>query len=96
MAALLIPSRLEQFLIDCPMADVAPVDYGGGAPAKTKVMVLIKILYKVYEQGKRDAAGQSTEYPTGILDQAGEIALERVGAGLVRSRMNDRKYVCVS
>ncbi|CAK0866402.1 unnamed protein product [Prorocentrum cordatum] len=95
LAALLIPSLLEQFLTDCPMADMAPVDYGGGAPAKTKMMILVKILYKVYEKGRQDAGRQPADYPTGILDQAGEIALERVGATLVRSRMNDRKYACI-
>ena len=57
--------------------------------------VMVKILFKVYERGKRDAAGQPTEYPVEILDRAGEIALDRVGASLVRSRMNDRKFVCV-
>ena len=91
-------SWTSNYISKCPAADLAPAEYGGNCPPYTKMMALIAILYRVYQQKKAEAKARPGEagskIPAGLLTPAGEIALRRIAATTVADRWDKRLFAC--
>ena len=80
LAAAMIPGLVEQYLMGCPIGDLAPVGRGGQDLPFTKMMALVMVLMQLFytkvteEKGDAEVSG----IPANLLDPQVQEAMTEV------------------
>ena len=94
LAAAMIPSLVEQYIVGCPIGDLAPVGRGGLELPLTKMMALVLILMQQYVSKTRDGK-DDTEIegiPHDLSDPRVQEAVSEVMREAVDQRWDNRSF----
>ena len=94
LAAAMIPSLVEQYIIGCPIGDLAPVGRGGQELPLTKMMALIVILMQQYVSKTRDDKDKTEieGIPPDLSDPRVQEAVSEVMREAVDQRWDNRSF----
>ena len=88
LAAAMIPSLVEQYLMGCPIGDLAPVGRGGQELPFTKMMALVMVLMKLYTTRIQEESSDAGEpgIPANLSDPQVQEAMSEAMQEAVTQR----------
>ena len=94
LAASMIPSLVKQYLMDCPIGEFAPVDYGGAQQPFSKMTALVLVLLQVYRKKvqEEDSPPSDPAVLTDLSNPEAQTAMAELVEEAVSARWDGRTF----